>query len=68
MLDHWIHGQPRLLARDGELIPHEMGHALVSEADVTQAVRERALADSLAGIHAVFLERNGSLSVVRRSN
>jgi uncharacterized membrane protein YcaP (DUF421 family) len=37
----------------------------VIEADLRQAVRENALSDDLAEVHAVILERNGSLSVVR---
>jgi len=65
MFDRWINGRPRVLARDGELNRGEMARALVIEADLRQAVRENALSDDLAEVHAVILERNGSLSVVR---
>ena len=67
VLDRWINGQPRTLARDGTLSRGEMARALVTEADLRQAVRENALADDLAAVHAVILERNGSLSVVQQA-
>lgn len=67
VFDRWINGRPRVLARDGDLMRDEMARALVIEADLRQAVRENALSDDLGAVHAVILERNGSLSVVRNS-
>lgn len=58
---------PTLLVRDGEVLHPALKRQRVSESEVMQCVRGTGAAD-LAGIAAVVLETDGTLSVISRPN
>jgi uncharacterized membrane protein YcaP (DUF421 family) len=61
-----IKSEPRLLARNGQLLRSAMAAERVTEREVLQAVRAQGLG-SLADVAAVVLETDGSFSVLQNS-
>lgn len=59
-------GEPILLARDGRPLERALERARVSRDELEQALRQEGHG-GLADIHAVFLEADGSFSVITRS-
>jgi uncharacterized membrane protein YcaP (DUF421 family) len=64
-VDRLVNGVPRTLFENGQLAPSALKRALISQADILQALREQANVDSLAEARQITLERNGIVSVVR---
>ena len=58
--------EPALLLRDGELMHKTMRRERITKDDIESAVRD-AGSESLSDAQAVFLETDGSLSVIPRS-
>jgi uncharacterized membrane protein YcaP (DUF421 family) len=61
-----LSGSPRTLVCDGKIIAAAQKRALVSTADILQALRERAQLESIGEAKKVTLERNGIISVLKR--
>lgn len=60
-----VKGRTIQLVRDGKADPAAMRSAVVTEHDLTEALREKGIID-LRGVEAAFLERNGVISVIER--
>ena len=61
----WVTGEPSLLLYDGQALPQAMQAMRVTHDEVNAAVREAGYS-ALAGVLAVVLETDGTLSVVAR--
>jgi len=61
-----VNGRSRTLVREGRADEESMRKALVSKADLAQALRERGLPAALDNARQIVLERNGVISVVSR--
>lgn len=61
-----LEGEKILLYRNGEFIEEHIKHALVCKEDIMQGVRESALTNDMSKIEAVYIERNGVISVIKR--
>ncbi|MBN9482550.1 MAG: hypothetical protein BGO70_18390 [Bacteroidetes bacterium 43-93] len=61
-----IEGNKMLLYEKGEFIPGNMGKALVCREDVMQGVRGAALTDDLDKIERIYMERNGSITTIKK--
>ncbi len=64
-IDRLIKGEPRTLAYKGLKDPVQMRWALVSDADLVEALRENANTESLDHVERATLERNGNISILR---
>lgn len=62
----FIKGQKISLYQDGKLYPKNLKRGLVSEEDMMQEVRLRALVDNLDDIKSIHMERNGKISTVKK--
>jgi uncharacterized membrane protein YcaP (DUF421 family) len=62
-----IEGEKILLYQDGHFIQKHLDKALVCEEDVIQGIRESALTDDLTKIEKVYMERNGVISVLKKT-
>lgn len=60
-----VTGEPRLLARRGELLPEALRDTRVAETEIHAALRSAGMG-SLDEAEAVVLETDGSISAVRR--
>ena len=65
-LDVLVNGRPRTLVTDGTIDNGAMRKALVSSADLLQALREHSVPADLALARQIVLERNGVISVLKR--
>ncbi len=63
-----IEGSKILLFDNGHFIKKNMERALVCEADIMQGVRKSALTEDMTGIDKVYIERNGEISAIKKSN
>lgn len=61
-----VRAEPRLLVRDGRFLPEALARERVSEGEVMSAVRGQGVT-SLAGVAAVVLETDATLSVIPRA-
>lgn len=62
-----IKGQARVLVKDGEIQWDEMETSHISEKDLMTAVRSQAGTTTLDDVREARLERDGSISVIKRS-
>ena len=60
-----VTGEPRLLARRGELLPDALRQTRLAESEIHAALRSAGMG-ALDEAEAVVLETDGSISVVRR--
>jgi uncharacterized membrane protein YcaP (DUF421 family) len=60
-----IKGEPRQIISDGVLDEREMKKGELSHGDLQEALRLHGL-DEIEGIKAAYLERNGSISVIKK--
>lgn len=51
---------------NGKWIENNLGKALICKEDVMQGVRKSALTEDMNKIQAVYMERNGEISVVKK--
>jgi uncharacterized membrane protein YcaP (DUF421 family) len=63
-----IKGKRTLLYEKGQFNRENMKRGLVSERDIMEDVRLRALMDSLNKIESIWLERNGEISPVKKED
>jgi uncharacterized membrane protein YcaP (DUF421 family) len=61
-----IEGEPRLLVRDGRLLPKALREEKVEPSDVRAAVRAQGL-ERVEDVHLAVLETDGSISVIPKS-
>ena len=61
-----VEGERILLYKDGQIIKSNMGKALVCEEDMMQGVRKSALTEDMEKIRAVYMERNGEISSIKK--
>jgi len=64
-VDQLIKAEPTLLLRDGALLPRAMRHQRVTEGEIQAAARAVGM-QRLDQLEAVFLETDGSLTVLPR--
>lgn len=62
-----IKGEPTLLARQGQLLRKNLSQANLSDKDLHEGLRDAANLDSVADIETMYLERNGTISVVKKA-
>ena len=60
-----VKGEPRVLVRDGKLVPRELARNKFTKDDVDENLRLNGGSATLADVAEARLERNGSVSVVR---
>ena len=60
-----IKGTPRQIIRDGELDYEAMRRGQLSQGDLEEALRLHGC-ETIEGIKAAYLERNGGISIIRR--
>lgn len=65
-LEQIMEGRKFLLFTDGKFIKETMDRALVQREDVMQGVRKTALTENMDKIKAVYMERNGEISAIKR--
>jgi uncharacterized membrane protein YcaP (DUF421 family) len=65
-ISHFIDGKKILLYENGHFLKSNLDKALVCEEDVLQSIRESALTDDLSQVEAVYMERNGKISTVKK--
>ena len=61
-----IKGEATLLAQQGQALPDQLRRANISEKDLLEGLRTQGNLATLDQAEAVYLERNGSLSVVKK--
>ena len=62
-----VKGEAHLLAQQGRPVPDELRQAYLSEQDLLEGLHQNANLASLDQAEAVYLERDGSISVVKKS-
>jgi len=66
-LERLLVGAEREVYRNGRFDDAQMRAALITPTDVRESVRQALGADDLSDVDAAILERNGHVSIVRRS-
>jgi uncharacterized membrane protein YcaP (DUF421 family) len=64
----FIEGEKILLFEDGLFIKENMKKALVCEEDIMQGVRKSAMTEDMGTIKKVFMERNGEISSIKKTD
>lgn len=62
-----VKGEPTCLYRNGSFEEANLKKLLISRKDLMEGVRLRTNADSLDNVDAVYIERNGQISVVKKA-
>lgn len=62
-----VEGDKIVLYRNGSFVKKNMKRGLVCEEDIRQGVRESALTEDMEQVDIVYIERNGKISVVKKS-
>ncbi|XZF14565.1 DUF421 domain-containing protein [Chitinophagaceae bacterium MMS25-I14] len=65
--DRLMNGEPMILYKDGHINKENMDRSLINEKDLVEGVRSTALFDSLEKAEAIYMERNGQISVVKKN-
>lgn len=63
-----IKGESKVIYENGIPDKEQMKKALITEKDMLEGVRETSNTDSLGKIKKVYLERDGSISTVKKEN
>lgn len=67
---HWvsnlINGKKILLYKNRRFFRANMHRALISEEDILQEVRQLAQLESLEEVEAVYMERDGEISIIKK--
>lgn len=61
-----VKGNPVVLIKNGQVQQQAMRRTGLSTQDLEQAVRQTAQQTDLAGVQSAYLERSGSISVIRK--
>lgn len=64
--DHLISGRCRELMRNGQPDTEAMRKALITAQDLQTAIRQQLASEDVSQIDKILLERNGSISVVKK--
>jgi uncharacterized membrane protein YcaP (DUF421 family) len=64
--DRLMNGNKIMLYKNGDLLKEDMHKALVNEKDIQEGLRRIALTDDLGKTEAVYLERNGEISAIKK--
>jgi uncharacterized membrane protein YcaP (DUF421 family) len=64
----WLKGVPKLLVRDGEILDEAMKRGLISRADLMESLRSNGGIRSTGELSAAWLEGNGEISVIRKTD
>lgn len=64
-IQRWVHAPPLPLVRDGQMLPRNMRHELITEDELMSLLRQQGVED-LARVKAACMESNGTLSVISR--
>jgi uncharacterized membrane protein YcaP (DUF421 family) len=67
-LERWVVGDERVVFSHGQFNEHEMNAALLTRTDVYESVRQATGEFDLAHVDAAILERNGQVSVIRKTS
>ena len=67
-LDHLIEGAPMIIVRDGHPLRHRMTKERIDDEDVLFAARESQGLERIDQIKYAVLERNGRISIIRKSD
>jgi uncharacterized membrane protein YcaP (DUF421 family) len=62
-----IEGEPRLLVRDGRLLPKALAEEKIEPADVRAAIRAQGI-ERIEDVHLAVLETDGSISVIPKAS
>ena len=62
-----LEGEPRILVRDGVILPKALQEEGVAKGDLLSAIRQHGVA-GVEGVDMAVLETNGSISVIPKSN
>lgn len=65
---NWIKGSERLIVKDGEILWKEMRKSNLSEQDLIQNLRLNGNTADVKEVKEARLERNGDISVIKRSS
>ena len=66
-LGNLIKGEKKILYKDNALVDSNMKQVLVSDEDVHQGIREKINEPDTKNVDKIFIERNGEISVVKKS-
>lgn len=66
LFERFAKGDKILLYKNGRFIPAHLKRSLISEEDLMQEVRIHAQVDSLDQVKAVYMEKNGEISTVKK--
>lgn len=61
-----IKGEERLLYRDGAFLEENMKKSFLTEGDLMESVRLETNKNSLEVVEAIYLERSGKISVIKK--
>ena len=67
IIERLVEGKKIILYKEGHFVDDDMGKALVGKEDILQGVRKTALTEDLEQIDKIYMEKNGEITVVRRS-
>lgn len=67
-VDQFLEGDKIILYENGDFIPQHLKRALVCREDVMQGVRKSALTEDLESIDKVYIERNGEITAIKKTN
>jgi uncharacterized membrane protein YcaP (DUF421 family) len=67
IIERLVEGEKIILYKEGHFIDHDLGKALVGKEDILQGVRKTALTEDLEQIDKIYMEKNGEITVIRRS-
>jgi len=59
-------GAKRILYKNGHFVKENLKSSLVNEEDLKEELRLRALVDSFDKVDAIYMERNGEISTVKK--
>jgi uncharacterized membrane protein YcaP (DUF421 family) len=67
-MGRFLKGSKILLYQDDKINWRHMKRSLVSQEDLMEEVRLRALVDNLENVKAIYMERNGNISTVKKED
>lgn len=62
-----LKGREMLLYADGQFIKENMNRSLLTDGDLMESVRLQTNCNSLENIEAIYLERSGRISVIKKN-
>lgn len=63
-----VQGSPRCLYSNGRFEQENLDKSLISKHDLLESIRTKANTESFDGIESIYMESNGEISVVKKSN